>query len=98
MGGRAARAKFRKFASFYHVSAKPSSVLCDYFLFYVMIKQSAAGRSFRSAPPRKKYDRKEKTVKLFLLQHTEAETKQVTSAKLPHGTRTELFSAAVSLP
>ena len=60
MGGRVARAKLRKFASFYHVSAKPSSVLCDNFLFYVMMKQSAAGRSFRSAPPRRKYGQKKK--------------------------------------
>jgi len=37
-------------------------------------------------------------VNLFLLQTAEAEIRQVTPTKLPYGTRTDLFSAAVSLP
>ena len=63
-----------------------------------MAKTKAGGGLVWERPDAQKIGPKEKTVKLFLLQHTEAETKQVTSAKLPHGTRTELFSAAVSLP
>ena len=94
-------ARIRKFAPFYHVSANPSSVLAGKYLFYILVKEWTETTSKASPPlrePAVKIRENKKTVKLFLLQHTEAETKQVTSAKLPHGTRTELFSAAVSLP
>ena len=69
-------------------------------LFFILCHDEAkrGGALFSERPAAQKIWSKEKTVKLFLLQHTEAEAKQVTSAKLPHGTRTELFSAAVSLP